>query len=129
MTTNYREHATKPVTPTMQAFADFVKAEVYGGELPKGLSEEAFVRAIALGGSLRMQFQKSEMWRSDPRNYLANVEANRERKAREAVERAEESARKAKARVEAAKAKAAAAVKAAEAKAAAAKAKAEEAAK
>jgi hypothetical protein len=101
----YTGHATKAITPTQEAFAEWILAEVFDGNLPKGLNKESFNRAIALGGSLRSQFQKSEWWKADSRNYLANVDARRETKAREALERAEERAKRDAARIEAARAK------------------------
>jgi hypothetical protein len=116
--TDMTRYATAEVSPTMEAFGDFLIAEVFGGKLPKDLDEATFRRAVALGGSTRMHFQKSEMWKSDPRNYLDNVEANRARKVAEATERAEKSAKKAADRLAALKAKLADAVAAAEAKAA-----------
>jgi hypothetical protein len=115
MSKDYTTYATAKATDTMEAFADFLIAEVFGGTLPKGMTEAAFRKGVQLGGSLRMDFQKSESWKSDSRNYLANVEANRATKAIAAAAKAEESARKATERLTAAKAKAAALVAAAEA--------------
>jgi hypothetical protein len=114
-----KNYATAEVTPTMDAFADYLIAEVFEGKLPKNFDEATFRKAVALGGSTRGHFQKSEMWKSDPRNYLANVEANRAAKLAERADKAAESARKASERAEALRAKLAEAVKAAEAKAAA----------
>jgi hypothetical protein len=124
MSKDYRTYATASATPTMQAFADFLIQEVYGGELPKGVNEAAFRKGVQLGGSLRMDFQKSDMWKSDARNYLANVEANRAAKATEALEKAKAAETRVLERVAKAKAKAEAALAAAEAAAEAAKAKA-----
>lgn len=112
-------YATREISPTMEAFADYLVAEVFGGALPDGIEEASFRKGVALGGSTRGYFQASERWKSDPRNYLANVEANREvkalakadaakvalAKATERVAKAEEAARVA---VEAAKARLAA---------------------
>lgn len=125
---NYRDYATRETTPTMKAFGDWILAEVYGGELPENLDPVTFYRSVALGGSLRMDFQKSDFWRNDERNYLANVESNREAKAIQAAAKAKETARKAVERAKAAEAKAVEAAKAAKAKAEALAAKAEEAA-
>ncbi len=116
--TDMRNYATAEITDTMTAFADFLIAEAFGGKLPKGLDEASFRKGVALGGSTRGYFQKSEAWKSDPRNYLANVEANREKRAVEKAERAKDALRKATERADAA-------VKAAEAAAAKAKAKAD----
>jgi hypothetical protein len=110
-------YATAAATPTMEAFADFLEAEVFGGKLPKGIDRDSFRKGVALGGSTRMDFQKSDAWKSDPRNYLANVEASRADRAAERAERAKVSREKAVAREEAAIAKLAEAVAAATARA------------
>jgi GTP:adenosylcobinamide-phosphate guanylyltransferase len=127
MPENMKDYAGKTISPTMEAFADFLIAEVYGGELPEGMDEATFRRAVMLGGSTRGYFQKSEAWKADSRNYLANVEANREAKAAEKAARAKEQAAKAVAKAKELEAKLAEATKAAKAKAAklAAEAKAE----
>ena len=83
-------YATAEISPTMAAFADYLIAEVYGGKLPKEMDLATFRKAVALGGSTRGYFQKSERWLSDPRNYLANVEANRAAKLAESIRKAEE---------------------------------------
>lgn len=119
------EYATKNISDTMEAFADFVIAEVYGGELPEGVDEETLRKGIALGGSLRTPFQKSEFWKNDSRNYLANVEANRAAKTAEKAARAKDAAAKAVARAAKLEADAKAATEAAKAKAAALVAKAD----
>ena len=119
MSRDLTRYATAEPTPTMEAFADFLIAEVFGGELPDGIEEVAFRTGVALGGSTRNYFQASDAWKSDPRNYLANVEANRAAKAEAALDRAKAAAAKAKAREAAALAKLEAAVEAAKAKAAA----------
>jgi hypothetical protein len=117
--TGVSEYATKEISPTMAAFADYLIAEVYGGELPEGLDEVTFRKAVALGGSLRTPFQKSNFWKNDPRNYLANVEANREAKAIERAAKAKDAAAKAVARAAKLEADAKEAAKVARAKAAA----------
>jgi hypothetical protein len=119
MTKDLTRYASADATPTMEAFADYLIAEVFGGALPDGVDEASFRKGVTLGGSTRGYFQASDAWKSDPRNYLANVEANRATKAEAALERAKAAAAKAKAREEAAIAKLAAAVEAAKAKAAA----------
>jgi hypothetical protein len=101
----------------MDAFGDWLIAEVFGGELPEGIDEASFRRGVALGGSTRGYFQKSEAWKNDPRNYLANVEANREKKAAERAERARNAATKAVERAKKLEADAKEAAKAAKAKA------------
>jgi hypothetical protein len=115
---NLASLANATATPTMEAFADFLIAEVFGGTLPKGMDLASFRKGVALGGSTRMDFQKSEAWKSDARNYLANVEANRATKAAERAERAKVAAAKAAERERAAIAALEAAVSAAKAKAA-----------
>ena len=117
MTENYAAYATKEISPTMAAFADFLIEEVYGGNLPKDFDEATFRKAVALGGSTRGYFQKSSRWQSDPRNYLANVEANRATKTAERAAKAKESAEKAIARAAKLEADAKAATEAAKAKA------------
>jgi len=80
MTTNERDYAayaTAKTSPTMEAFGEFLIAKVYGGTLPKGLDRASFLKGVALGGSTRGYFQASEEWKTDPRNYLANVDARR----------------------------------------------------
>ncbi len=109
--------ANADATPTMEAFADFLIAEVFGGTLPKGMDLASFRKGVALGGSTRMDFQKSEAWKNDPRNYLANVEANRAAKAEERAAKAKDARVKAEERERAAIAKLEAAVAAAKAKA------------
>lgn len=109
MSKDYRTYATKEITPTMAAFCEWLQNET-------GLELDA--RSVALAGSLRMDFQKSDFWKSHEANYLANVEANRETKAQERVVKAQEAAKKAQERAKAAEAKLAEAAKAAKAKAA-----------
>ena len=116
MTVDVKRYANAEITPTMDAFADYLIAEVYGGTLPKGMHEATFRKAVALGGSTRGHFQKSEMWKSDPRNYLDNVEANRVKKIEEAKARAAATAKKSADRLAALEAKLVAARTAAEAK-------------
>jgi hypothetical protein len=100
------DFAGSKASDTMTAFADFLIAEVYDGKLPKGVDEASFREGVRLGGSTRGYFQKSESWKSDPRNYLANVEARKAERATEAANKAVETARKATERANAAKAKA-----------------------
>ena len=100
MSKSMTEYAGATATPTMEAFADYLIAEVFEGKLPKGVDEASFRKGVALGGSLRTPFQKSEFWKADPRNYLANVEANRAAKAAEKAEKAKIAAEKAKARAD-----------------------------
>ena len=106
MTKHLTRYANANATPTMEAFADFLIAEVFGGTLPEGVDVASFRTGVALGGSTRGYFQASETWKNDPRNYLANVETNREKKATERAERAKEAARKASERAAIAVAKA-----------------------
>jgi predicted metal-binding transcription factor (methanogenesis marker protein 9) len=126
MATEFAAYATKEITPTQEAFADWILEVVFEGNLPKGLNAESFRRSVALGGSLRSQFQKSDWWKNDDRNYLRNVEANRAEKSAERAVKAKEQAAKAVARAAKLEKDAADAVAAAKAKAAelAAKAKA-----
>src|SRR5580765_168280 len=100
--TTMQNYATAEITPTMAAFADWLITEVFGGELPKGVDEASFRKGVALGGSTRGYFQKSDAWKADPRNYLANVEANREAKAIAKADRAKAALVKATERAKAA---------------------------
>jgi nucleoid-associated protein YgaU len=109
MSKDYRAYAAKDITPTMVAFHEWLQNET-------GL--ELDLRSVALAGSLRMDFQKSDFWKSHEANYLANIEANREAKALKAAEAAKARLAKAQDAVKAAEAKAKAAVEAAKAKAA-----------
>jgi hypothetical protein len=115
----YASYATKEISDVMAAFADWQIAEVFGGKLPEGVDEASFRKGVALGGSLRGYFQKSEAWKSDKRNYLANVEARRVERETARVAAAKAAAVKAAARIKDAEAKLAAATKAAADKAAA----------
>src|SRR5580765_7208781 len=65
---DYTLYADKEITPTMEAFGDFLIDEVYEGELPRGFDEESFRKGVALGGSVRMDFQRSDYWAQDERN-------------------------------------------------------------
>jgi hypothetical protein len=114
MSKDYRAYAAKDVTPTMKAFAEWLKAET---------GVDVDLKSVALAGSLRMDFQKSDFWKNDDRNYLANVEENRARRAKEALAKAEAAELKAAERAKNARAKAEAALAAANAAAAAATAK------
>ena len=108
MAKDYREMATKEITLTMVAFHEWLQNET-------GL--ELDLRSVALAGSLRNDFQASDWWKADARNYKANVEANREIKARERADAAKAALVKAQERAKAAEAKAVEAAKAAKAKA------------
>jgi hypothetical protein len=108
MARDYSDYATKEITPTMVAFHEWLQNET-------GLELDA--RSVALAGSLRMDFQKSDFWRNHDANYKANVEANRAKKAAEAEAKAKASLAKAQARVKLAEEKAKKAVAAAKAKA------------
>jgi hypothetical protein len=107
MSKDYKAYATAKPTDTMVAFGDWLIAEVYGGTLPKGVDEKSFRAGVALGGSTRGYFQKSDAWKNDPRNYLANVDARRAEKARAALVAADEAERKSAERIAKARAKAA----------------------
>lgn len=110
-------YAKADATPTMEAFADFLIAEVFGGTLPDGIDETSFRKGVALGGSTRNYFQASDAWKADERNYLANVEANRAKVAEDRLAKAKAARAKAEEREAAAIAKLEAAVEAAKAKA------------
>jgi hypothetical protein len=105
---DYKAMAAKDVTPTMAAFAEWLQAET---------GYEVDVKSVALAGSLRMDFQKSDFWKAHENNYLANIEANRETKAIERANAAKARAAKAVEAAKKAEAKAVEAAKAAKAKA------------
>ena len=65
---DYTAYADKEITPTMDAFGDFLIDEVYEGELPEDFDEDSFRKGVALGGSVRMDFQRSDYWAQDERN-------------------------------------------------------------
>jgi hypothetical protein len=112
---DYRAYAAKEITPTMVAFAEWLAQET---------GYEVDARTVYLAGSLRGDFQKSDFWKGHEANYLANVEANREVKARERADAAKVALAKATERAKVAEQKAQEAAKAARAKIAALEAKA-----
>jgi hypothetical protein len=114
MSKDYRAYAAKAPTPTMVAFAEWLKAET---------GVDVDLKSVALAGSLRMDFQKSDFWKNHDSNYLANVEANRAERAKAQLAKAEEAERKAAERASKARAKAEAALAAANAASEAATAK------
>lgn len=57
---DYTIYAEKDVTPTMQDFAEWIVAEVYDGN-QKAFDAEDPVRIVSLAGTLRMEFQRSEL--------------------------------------------------------------------
>jgi hypothetical protein len=93
---DYTEYATREITPTMAAFAEWLRAET---------GVEVDLRSVALAGSLR----------SDSRNPANQREANRESKAKAAADKAKEQLAKAQQRVKDAEAKVKAAADAAKA--------------
>ena len=95
----FAKYATAKPSDTMDAFADWLIAEVFDGKLPKGIDLESFKKGVQLGGSTRGYFQKSEWWKADSRNYLNNVEARRAAKAAEQLEKANAAAKKAADRI------------------------------
>ena len=97
MAKDYRAMATKEITPTMEAFAEWLTKET-------GYAVDA--RTVALAGSLRNDFQASESWKSDPRNPVLSREANAEAKANERAAKAKDAADKAIARAKEAERKA-----------------------
>jgi hypothetical protein len=66
---DFTGYADKEPTGTMKAFADFLIDEVYGGEFPgTAKDEKAFRNGVRLGGTLRMEFQASEYWKTHEDN-------------------------------------------------------------
>jgi hypothetical protein len=86
MSKDYSIYAAKAISPTMEAFAEWLRAET---------GVEVDLRSVALAGSLRGDFQQSESWKSDPRNPANQREANREARAAERIAKAQEAAKKA----------------------------------
>jgi hypothetical protein len=72
---DYTIYAEKDPTPTMQDFADWLIEEV-GLEFKSSQHEDEFRTGVRLGGTLRMEFQRSDF--------------NKERKAERRAARAEE---------------------------------------
>jgi hypothetical protein len=91
---DYSAYATKDITPTMVAFAEWLHKET-GVEI----SSENDVRIVAIAGSLRGYFQASESWKTDPRNPVNTREATRAAKAAAQLEAAKKAIEKAEARV------------------------------
>jgi hypothetical protein len=60
---DYTPYAGKSPTPTMTDFSDWLLAEVYGDDLPEGFDEDTFREGVRLGGTLRMEFQRSDFCR------------------------------------------------------------------
>jgi hypothetical protein len=64
---DYTVYRDKGPTGTMEAFADWI-IEVCEIEFPNGKAEEQFRDGVRLGGTLRMEFQRSDFWKTDKRN-------------------------------------------------------------
>lgn len=60
---DYTPYAGKAPTPTMTDFGDWLLAEVYGDDLPEDFDEQSFREGVRLGGTLRMEFQRSDFCR------------------------------------------------------------------
>lgn len=56
---DYTVYADKPATPLMRDFAEWIKDEV-GLEFSSKAAEAAFDNGVRLGGTLRMEFQRSD---------------------------------------------------------------------
>jgi hypothetical protein len=109
MANEYASYKTNEISPTLVAFAEWLVEET---------GYQVDVRSVAMGGGvLRTKFQQSEWWKNDPRNYKANVEANKAKKDVEAAAKAKDVLEKAKKRLADAEAKAKASLAAAKAKA------------
>jgi len=88
---DYTVYADKDTTFTMENFATWLIDEVYEGKLPKDMDEDVFRKGVALGGSLRMEFQRSEWWKEVRAEHQAEREAEKATKAKaKAAEAAEE---------------------------------------
>jgi len=62
---DYTVYADKKITPTMEAFHEWLE-DVVGIDLDP--------KSVSLGGSLRMDFQRSDFWAEDDRNRRNKVE-------------------------------------------------------
>jgi hypothetical protein len=75
---DYSVYAGKDATPTMEHFGIWIIDEVFGGEFPgKQNEEDAFLDGVRLGGTLRMEFQRSEYWKETREQLKADREAER----------------------------------------------------
>jgi hypothetical protein len=57
---DYSTYAEKPITATMTDFADWIVEEVFGGD-QKAFDNAEPTRLVSLAGTLRMEFQRSEL--------------------------------------------------------------------
>lgn len=57
---DYTGYADKVPTATMTDFHEWIVDNVYDGELPFEDVDEAFLKGVHLGGTLRMEFQRSD---------------------------------------------------------------------
>lgn len=92
---DYSAYAGKSPTPTMEDFGEWLLTEVYGDEYPG--DEDSFLEGVRLGGTLRMEFQRSDFCkerRAERQQKAAEEKAARARKAKE-KETVEEPAAKA----------------------------------
>ena len=89
-TKDYTGYADKTPTATMQDFHDWLVEEVYDGELPFEDTEEAFLKGVHLGGTLRMEFQRSDFNRERRAARKAAKPAAAEAEDPEETEEAEE---------------------------------------
>jgi hypothetical protein len=67
---DYTPYATKPATVTMEQFGFWLlEVTELDGTYREGSKEEAaFLRGVQLGGTLRMDFQRSDWWKDSPDN-------------------------------------------------------------
>lgn len=73
---DYTVYAGKDATATMADFGEWLLAEVYGDEYPG--DADSFLDGVRLGGTLRMEFQRSDF----------NIERREQRAAEREAERA-----------------------------------------
>lgn len=61
---DYTAYADKEATPTMADFTEWLEEEVYGGVYSEVPAErDAFLDGVRLGGTLRMEYQRSDFCR------------------------------------------------------------------
>jgi hypothetical protein len=79
---DYTVYQDKDITFVMQSFADWLLEEVYPDGYPG--DEDDFRKGVSLGGSLRMEFQRSDWWAEVREEHEAEKEAEKKVKPRAA---------------------------------------------
>jgi hypothetical protein len=90
---DYTAYAKKDISPTMAAFAEWLTKET-------GVTVDEL--SVALAGSLRSDFQKSDFWRDHPSNPRTNAAAKKAERAQAQLDAAKKAQERANERVKAA---------------------------